>query len=167
MKPRHGFSLVEVMVVLLLVSLMFGTMVVTFRTPYQRAQQSQAIARVTQMDRLARILARRNGGVLLVVDTNKGEGRILDLKGDKNKQPLHVCSFGEEAKLTIYLSSASLIHRPKPEERIPYDANGYCSGFAASIESAHSGLIWIYFAGGSSDPVVTKEKREIDALLSL
>jgi type II secretory pathway pseudopilin PulG len=161
---RRGVTLIEIMAVILLTSLVIGTMVVVFRSPRQQADDAQLMTRIMQADRLARVSARRHGGAVLEFDADAGEALIRSVS-DKPKNTYQRCRFGGRSQLTLEQAAVDRSGAERITE-IQYDERGHCQSYRFCMQSPNTEPIWVFVVGATGQKIVSNEKREIDALFT-
>lgn len=143
-----GFSLIELLVVLLLLALVGSSALVMVQYPLRQSRRETMVARLQQVDSLARSMARRGQLSSISIDCDKmkvelkdeGTGRtVMMLDGRVGKVPFH---------------SVYLLGQPRSQAiaRISYETPGVCRSYAISIgDRDRAEAYWIIFAGLSGE----------------
>ena len=158
---RHGgFTLIEVMAVMLILALLSTAAAWSFAQPLARARTAEAVELITSFDASSRLGARRFGrGVDMVFDLTAGtlerrEGERTVYRGTLPR------GFSIEQVRT-----ADQV-RDAGEITIPCSRLALTSSYAVKLVGPHGVERWIVFAGLSGQVTAARDETDVDALLN-
>jgi prepilin-type N-terminal cleavage/methylation domain-containing protein len=160
MEPR-GYSLLELLVVLVLLTLVAGGVMVSIKEPLRRARGQLALDEWQALDGQLRELARRTQRpVRLVVHVRR---RILERVSDDDQ--------GRSVTQSLPLAGSwSRVAKSGTESKdddlhIPFWPDGRSATYAVEIPDAHGRPIWLVFAGVTGQPRVQSHAHTVTQLL--
>lgn len=103
---RPGFTLIEILVVVALVSLLSAAAALTVRQPLGKAKRDLAVANMRSLDRLARTRSIRGQRVQVVFDTVTGTAKLIGDNGSRLAPPVNL-NVGSRAFRLLMWENAS------------------------------------------------------------
>lgn len=159
---RRGYSLFELLVVLVLLALVAVGVLVSVKEPLRRARSQMALDEWKALDNQIRALAQRsNRPVWLVVDSMRHtvERVNTDSQGHQLVQRLPMMG----AWTTVLMSGTTI---EMNVVRIPFWPSGQSSTYAVSIPEQRGRSQWLVLAGVTGQAVVVTHEATIDELLA-
>lgn len=169
MKRHSGFTLIEVLAVLVVLGLLAGATAWSLADTADRATAEEVFGRIAHADRLARIAAERTGqNCVLRYDLDAQQMRRVLTDADGTQEAGHVV--GLPKGLAIDRIVVHQLDRVTSHERgdvtVAYSARGRSISYAVRV--AHDGThTWLIFAGLTGQMTVTDHEREVDNLFAL
>jgi prepilin-type N-terminal cleavage/methylation domain-containing protein len=158
---RSGFTLVELMAVLVLVGLVSATAMLRFTGTTRHAQFEWSLERVMAADRLLRVHSVTCGqpGRLEFQIGDGRLGRVFPTQRD-------ACSdveLGARMRITRFLASQRHVETGKVE--VAYDPYGHSETFAIELEGPGDESTWILFAGLTGQTRRLEDRRDVERIL--
>ncbi len=156
---RRGFTLVEMLVVLVLVGLLSGTAAVMVRQPLSRARRQFAISQLQLLDLTARERSRQGKWVRLTFDLKEQRVELRDERGESRGQPL------------VLKRKEEQIHRILGAEKnaddtfsITFDRYGMSPTYAVGVGASEPD--WLLVLGVTGQTYLFKDANEIQTIIS-
>lgn len=191
MTPRTGFTLIEVMVVVVLIGLLAGAAAVSLTGDLDRATHEDVIGRLTYADAQARMAGRRLGPATLRIDLDQ-QAIWLVTPDDQSAQPRpgHVMRLGEGYTIreVMWIDPEPMAAKTtRPRRRvsrqagrveIAFSSEGLSRTYALRLEGPATDepggaagdsarrSTWLLFAGMTGQVMSTDEPEPIDKLLA-
>ena len=160
---RTGFTLIELMAVLVLVGLISATAMLRYSSSTRRATFEWSLDRVVVADQVMRTHAMSTGqaGHLRF---EIGGRRLERLVGPKSAS-VSVVDLGERQGITRFLAAQRHVETGTVE--VPYDPEGHSETFALEIEGPADQSAWILFAGLTGQTRRFGDRRDVERILEL
>lgn len=160
---RTGFTLIELIAVLVLVGLISATAMLRFSSSTRRATFEWSLDRVVAADQVMRTHATSTGqaGRLRF---EIGRGRLERIVGPK-AVIFSVVDLGERQRITRFLAAQRHVETGTVE--VPYDPEGHSETFALEIEGPADQSAWILFAGLTGQTRRFGDRRDVERILEL
>jgi len=161
---RSAFTLVELMVVLLVMSIVAGALTLSLTSPSKRADMDDVVAGIVQFDLLARQHALRHGQARqLVFDLDAHKIGELS-EEDRDDSPARIFALPEGYRLaTLTLASGSI---NSGRTAVWCSDRGYTPTYALRVEGP-AGRRWVLFAGLTGEVIQTEDEKEIEQSMAL
>ena len=161
---RGGFTLIEVMVALLVVSLVAGAAVLSLASPKRRAELDDVVGGVVQFDLLTRQYALRHGrATQLVFDLDAGTIRRLSGPGGRQERgSAHVVQNGFRLG-GLTLAEGNIV---RGRTAIWCSERGLTPTYALRIEGP-AGRRWVLFTGLTGQSTVLDDEKAMQQTMSL
>ncbi len=155
-----GFTLVELSVVLVLVSLLSGTAAMMVRMPLAEAQRQQSVSQVQALDSLARRHARGGNEIVMEFDRSTHVVRVVD---SKKRGTISQMSLAGNLQIVGFR-----INRNEgiTKQAITYDRFGTSASFAVAIGREGSEPKWLLVLGTTGQAYLDETKETVDAILA-
>jgi len=191
---RRGFTLIEVMAVVALLGLLAGATVWSITSDADRATQSDATSRLTHVDAMARLAARRFAGTTLHIDLAKQAVWYAPLgiapdAADADPRSQSTTMPGRHRIARVWLvelpkSSGTVRAAPRVEQidsgqvAISVSANGHSTTYAlevvgpspagsqANTNNADYTTVWLLFAGLSGQATTHHDEKTIQDIFA-
>jgi len=161
---RRGFTLLELSVVLLIVALASAALVIRVGAPFRKVQLDHTLARLEDLDRLARATARRTGRpVQLEVDPAAGTFTSQALGGDRRRTG-RVVSL--PAGLRIDRSASAGRQAGGGPLRLAIAPAGQSESYALRLATPRGPAAWLIVVGASGQYVRTQEESVVEKALA-
>lgn len=161
---RGGFTLTELMVVLLVMGIVAGAVTLSLAGPKRRAELDDVVGEVVQFDLLARQYAARHGrAVQLVFDMDAGRVLRTEKGAVRERRPaVYVPPEGYR------LGELRLAGKRLAGGRAALwcSVRGYTATYAVRVDGP-SGRRWVLFAGLTGEASVFEDEKELEQTLSL
>ena len=158
--PRpHGFTLVELMIVLVVMALLSASAVTMVRQPLANARRQQSISRVRSLDALARERARQESKVRLVFDPQRNTARLIDAQDREIGSPLQL--LGNDR----FLSLLGTKNGSGPSRSVGYGRFGTSASFAVQLGSEPRQSEWLLVLGMTGQSYVINDEETVRAIL--
>ena len=161
---RAGFTLIELMVVVLIMGLMASVAVLSVRGHIDRARWTRSFEQIEQLDRIGRIAARRDASrYQLRFNRAKRSVELYAVESNVFKKKLR------EVKLPTSLEFASFqkagnVGRGNDFE-VEIASNGQSPSYALSIQTSSSQPQWLVVLGFSGQQIRMENARDVAAIL--
>jgi prepilin-type N-terminal cleavage/methylation domain-containing protein len=158
---RSGFTLIELMAVLVLVGLVSATAMLRFGATTHKAQFEWSLERVIATDRLLRthcVTSDQPGRLEFEI----GAGRVKRVFGAKRTASSAV-ELGARMRITRFL--AALRHVETGKVEVAYDPYGHSETFAVELEGPGDRSAWILFAGLTGQTRRFEDRRDVERIL--
>lgn len=156
----NGFSLIELVVVLVLMGMLAGTAAVSVRGVVVRQDLSRAAEIVEQFDTALRRTARHQRRSLVGVVNRAGQSLSIETARDNRR------TFKLPRQVTIDSIRFATSNRNQLQDRIVVNGDGV--GFSYAIRLAYGETDrWVFFAGGSGQVVHGLSGDSINSLLAV
>lgn len=160
--PRQpGFTLIEVIAVLVIVALLSGLAATVVLRTRQKVSRESVVERVVAYERAARAFAKRHGEPLRLVFTEETlEQAFADEETQTPPMPTLRVPKGYELQLL----------RPdgmEEDEAIEVSAEGRSRTYALRLRSESEADRWVVFAGLTGEPRVIEDEAEVDSILAV
>ena len=161
---KVAFTLIELMVVLVIISLMAATVVISSTGIWRQASIESGIARLESLDQHMRSYARARGKPCqLQFDVYKQQVSKLYDPDKRPDQP--AASLGRGLKLEeIFVGSVSASRR---KVSIGFDRAGMSPTYALEFKTTNNQQFWLLFAGVGGQLTRFSSEKELDAALQL
>jgi prepilin-type N-terminal cleavage/methylation domain-containing protein len=152
-----GFTLIEVLAVLVILSVIAAAAVYTVRFPIQTARMDLAVQQLTLLDNQIRQHAQRFGHVAqLTIDLDQATLYWTETAGDRLMAHSHRL---EGARLDRFASATRRADRGRV--MIAYRTNGETPSYAVRLRSGRGPSKWLLFVGLTGQTVQVDDEREI------
>jgi prepilin-type N-terminal cleavage/methylation domain-containing protein len=160
---RSGFTLIELMAVLVLIGLISATAVVRFGGTTQRAQFEWSLERLIASDALLRTHGATSGqpGWL---EFEIGTGHVERACGAKRDASSGI-ELGAGVRISRFLAARR--HAEMGKVEVAYDPYGHSETFAIEIEGSNNQSAWILFAGLTGQTRRFEDRRDVERILDL
>lgn len=156
---RTGFTLLELLAVLLIIGIFCSIAVYCLAGPYQQARRQHVVERIAQLDEQLRTATRRFGrsGELTIafregtVETSVGKNE----NGHKVQLPADLAL--DQVRTAVRNESYGRIV-------IPFTGEGHSATYAVRLKPREGVPQWILFAGVTGQFVRVQNERDIDAI---
>jgi prepilin-type N-terminal cleavage/methylation domain-containing protein len=158
-KARAGFTLVEVVAVLALMSLLMAIITVSLRPTLQRASFAQAVDLIAKRLTEERVKCRtqqQGGRVTFGLDQ-----QVVSIQRENSVTPSQLVQLGKGVRITEVRFSDGYVN--DGEHRFDITSRGRCETFSLQLESAHE-IRWLLFSGVGLDVSVHTDEAEIEAI---
>jgi len=161
-KPRPGFSLIELLVVLTLIAVVSATATVSLREPYRRARLEHAVDQLAMADQQARGRARRlDRPCRLVYDLDQNEVRISD--GSRGKTSPTVVRTGRGVQIDRLLRKGDRQTNGAPWVEVR--SQGTTPTYAVRVRTAKDQCTWLFYCGVTGQVTRLDKDSHVEALL--
>jgi type II secretion system protein H len=160
-RRRSGFTLIELMAVLVLMGLISATAVLRFSGTTRRAQFEWSLERAMAADRRMRTHSGTCGRPASLA-FEIGSGRLECAFGSQREATSNV-ELGARTHITRFLTARRHVETGKVE--IPYDPYGHSETFAIEIEGPGDRSTWILFAGLTGQTRRLEDRRDVEHVL--
>ncbi len=160
-RRRSGFTLIELMAVLLLMGLLSAAAVLRFSGTTRRAQFEWSLERLMVADRRLRthsVTSGRSASLAFEI----GSGRLECVFGSQRESTSNV-ELGTRISVTRFLTAARHVETGKVE--IPYDPYGHSETFAIELEGPGDQSTWLLFAGLTGQTRRLEDRRDVEHIL--
>jgi len=174
MGVRRAFSLLELMIVLVLISVMAGAVVLSFRGSLHNAKLATALSAIQSLDQRMRYAAIEQKRMsMLILDLREGRlqsaGRASGQSSGK-AAGLTPGEGGEKLKLPpgVQISKVYVSTREVQSRRLslPYYPNGSSVGWAVEVSTGDTKK-WVLFAGRSGQVYWAKDEDEVSKIFEM
>ncbi|QDT07423.1 hypothetical protein K227x_58500 [Rubripirellula lacrimiformis] len=161
LRPRfaRGFTLVELSIVLVLVSILSATAAMMVRLPLAESQRQHGISQVRSMDALARLHARSGDKIELEFDRQDQSVRVLNLT--KQETISQVLLDSNSRILSVAFGDS----RASTRSTIAYDRFGVSKSFAVALGRHGSDPKWLLVLGMTGQQYIDESKEAVDAII--
>ncbi len=160
---RIGWTLIELLAVVALLSLLMAGSVFTFRAPLAVGRLKGDVDRVLLADRTVRSEARRfHRTAHLMFQWKHGSKATLERNRQQKpsaEMPLVVESLTEVRTAGLTNRSNNLV--------IPFDAAGRSPTYALKFLTPHAKETWVVVAGGTGQPILDLTPKQVHELFAL
>lgn len=139
----RGFSLVELLVVLIILSLIASTSLVMVRRSLRSTRSEYVITRLTELDALARGFAKRGHASVLRFDAELGLIEVQSAEGENTVPPLRMDNRGLRLAGVRRASRATLQRRGS----ITFQAGGFSETYVVELHRSSSDPVYLAFLG--------------------
>jgi len=160
-RRRSGFSLLELIAVLAIVSLMCSVTVYCLSGPYQQARKQHVLERIAQLDEQLRTATRRFGhpGELAILFRDGAIETRHGSRGTESTQRIVL-----PADLTLDQVRTAVREENYGRIAIPFTTEGNSPTYALRIKSRDRPPEWFLFAGTTGQVIHVKNERDINAI---
>ncbi len=159
---QRGFTLIELSIVLVIVSMIAGAVAFNWRSGLQPALLHDSIRKIILADRQTRqFAASRNCECRLEFDSDSG--RITSTRFANGRAE----SISYAIDRTIQISDVEAVDRGHVIQNVPemytidYSAKGLSPTYRLRVQS-NGESVWLLFAGGTGQPTQFQSKEQID-----
>lgn len=164
MRRKDGFSLMEMMAVILLIGLLTGAVAWSLNDTHRRAKLNDFIDRLRHMDQTARLYARRFAKpVTLRYDLN--EQAVVKIIDPDNSTMRQTYRWPDHFELTMVILRNG--ETSTGEHVIAYTANGHSPTYVLQWEGSEQQRLWILVTGPTGQWIVIDEELEITDIVQL
>lgn len=142
-RPRRGYTLLELSVVVTLLGLASGLAVVKLQARLAEARLGDLLTRIEDLDARARSYAVRRGVALRIV-LDHAESRIRVQQGEEALPGYEVAYDGITKTKSAWSSSAGHTNEPLT---IPIDYNGVSEAYAVEVQMKTGDTTWLLMRG--------------------
>ena len=157
---RDGFTLVELLAVIVLLSLITATAALAVRLPMLKAQREHSLAQLQSLDALARDRSRRGQAVRLEIDTEQKTARLLDAKNREWAAPTLLGIHGDKVRIV------GVDGRGDSKTLIEFDQFGTSLSYAVQIGQNADDSKWLLFLGVTGQSYVLENRSVVDAIIA-
>jgi prepilin-type N-terminal cleavage/methylation domain-containing protein len=162
-KPFRGFTLVEVLVVTVILSMLMALALASLRSHIQRARLVQALNRVEHADRLGRTLARRDHrSQRLVLDRERGIIELQPLSNSIKPASRHRWRLPAGITLETVLDEAGVGQGDRHE--VVISSNGISASYAVALRAADLPPRWLVTLGLSGQQLRLERQADVDSM---
>ncbi len=162
-RNRCGFTLLELLVVLTLVSLLSAVAAVKLRVPYRAARAGEVTERIAFTDQLMRSHARNFGqAARLVFDLDRGSIHVE--MGEHDRDP----HFAFEIPPGVHLEEIQMTDKTTRRGRVVVESpsHGVTPSYAVVLSTQHGPDRWLLFSGLTGQVTHTTDERDVQQVFS-
>jgi len=159
---RDGFTLVELVAVVVLLGILSGTVMWSLSGHVHRSRLVQAADRIEALDRRARSRARRTAQpVRIVWDENEHTAHIEPVSsGQENRTP-HQVRLGQQVEMDVFAPR----QQPDRSRDILISPLGQSASYALKLIAPNDAQLWIVTLGLSGQQLRYETREEAYAVL--
>ncbi|MCG8648616.1 MAG: prepilin-type N-terminal cleavage/methylation domain-containing protein [Pirellulales bacterium] len=156
-----GFTLIELMVVIVLLGLLAASAAMMVRLPLEQARLQQSISQLRVLDALARERAKQGATIQLLLDLQENSARLVDHRGQEVAPAMRLMGGNQ------FIGLLGLEKRSETLRWIAYDRFGTSSSFAVRIGSGaeQEREQWLLILGMTGQSYLTDDRVLIDEII--
>ena len=159
---KKGFTLPELMVVILIIGLIAATVGIRFTGVTQNAKLEWAVSQIKAADDQLRTFAARDGATgILKIDLNKNQLTRVYKGTDKQEQAINI---GGAIKINRFLSRTRDIKFN--EAQVHYSQGGITESFALELSLPSGKSVWLFVAGLTGKITEQEEMADVQKIFS-
>ena len=160
MRRRFGFTLVELLAVVVLMSLLSAAATVMVRLPLAKARREHSIAQLRVLDSIARDRAQRGELVRLEFDTHQRIARLID---HKHRELLSPVVMGTTQDIVVVVGAGE---RSDSRRHISYDQFGTSRTFAIRVGPPKGTNGWLLILGMTGQTYSVYKRGTVNAIIN-
>lgn len=159
-----GFTLLEMVVVLALMSLVTAAAALSLKVPLQNARLKAAIAKLEDVDRRARLAARRSASPVSLQFT-AGSGIVVQTAVQNGRKIESTYSVGTNS---IRLERLLMPGNPSGSRvaRVDYSPEGQSATYALQLQAGSGRKMWLLVVGAAGQYVRSSDDEMVESLVS-
>lgn len=159
----RGFTLIELVVVLVILALAAGAITLRLQGPLERATLADTVGRIVAFDARTRVLARRHDKMLRIeVDLSAGVlTRIGTATGEPAGMPLELPEGVRLAECRLASENASI-----GRVAVPVSSRGLSKSYALCVVGADGPRHWLIVAGLTGQVTRTEDAHTVETLFA-
>ncbi|MDZ4853063.1 MAG: type II secretion system protein [Pirellulaceae bacterium] len=162
---RSGFTIIELMVVVLIMGIMAGLAVLSVQGHIDRARWTQSIEQIEHLDRMGRIFARRDvSPYTLTFSRSKHKVELRATGANAPRKSLRECKLPKSFSFSSFQKNQERILGDKLE--IEFSSSGQSSSYAVAIQASTGPSQWFVTLGLSGQQIRLENAKDVAALLS-
>lgn len=159
----NGFTLIELMVVILIMSFIAGLAILSLQGHIDRARWTKSFDHIKQLDQMGRWSARRDATPYLITySRSKKKVTLRPLRDGGSKRNVRECKL--PASLEFATFQQGPVSRQVDEMAIEIASNGQSDSYAFALKAASGPVQWMVTLGLSGQHIKTENSNDVAAL---